>query len=183
MWNSALEKLEHAGAVPIVGHIVGVDAKVVVKTPYRSDDTGDDEYEDAVQVKELVLNALWSEPLEDTTSVEEEQFTSHSNQATIWDQTHDEAPLAVADVVAPKAHMKEDPLDLDPINIYDDVVGIDDFDGDDGFDHSPVRIDVGRKPSTPPPTIGLAGKPSTSPIAMSTPVLGRFGSLMIKSSD
>ncbi len=91
MWSSTLDRLERDDEIPSIGDIVGVDANVQEKTPFRVDDEGDDA-EEIVAVKELVVNAIWSEEIEDLVdNSATETFTSHSNQGTMWDQAGEES--------------------------------------------------------------------------------------------
>ena len=161
VWNSTLERIERAGMLPSIGDIVGVDATVQEKTSYRSDSVNDDGSEgDDVAVKELVISAIWSEPLIDLSINDASKgFTSHSNQGSIWDQPAAEssvepeqssqAPSSVATVTpsAPStisAVTSTVTTETNDVNItsdpdFADEGSLADFDGDDGFDYAPAR--------------------------------------------
>ena len=157
VWNSTLDRIERAGALPSIGDIVGVDATVQEKTSYRPENVNDDDNEggDDVAVKELIVSALWSEPLVDLSINDASKgFTSHSNQGSIWDQPADEqTPVeSVEPPVEPEpsaepeqAQVKTTTVTMDDLDVSstpdfdDDYAGLDDFDGDDGFEYAPAR--------------------------------------------
>lgn len=154
VWSSTLDRIERAGMLPSLGDIVGVDATVQEKTSYRPESVNDDGSEgDGVAVKELVVSALWSEPLIDLSIGDASKgFTSHSNQGSIWDQRSDDdssaepertslAPSTISETAAVTSTVITETNDLnissDPY--FDDEGTLDDFDGDDGFDYAPAR--------------------------------------------
>jgi len=140
VWNSTLERIERAGLLPSIGDIVGVDATVQEKTSYRSDSDDGSEGDD-VAVKELVISAIWSEPLVDLSIDDASKgFTSHSNQGSIWDQPTDD-PSSVEPDRSPLTPTTATTDDSDLLSGHglDDEANLDDFDGDDGFDYAPAR--------------------------------------------
>ena len=163
LWNSTLERIERAGTLPSLGDIVGVDAIVQEKTSYRPDNDDGSEIDD-VSVKELVVNALWCEPLVDP-SVDDESkgFTSHSNQGSLWDQRSDTQPSvgpSVPSVVSAATSTivaATNDVDISSDPDFGDETSLDDFDGDDGFDYAPAR-------SRGNVAVLIADRPITQPV-------------------
>ena len=72
VWNNTLTRLQEQGAVPKVGDIVGVDARVQNKAPYRPDFLEDGTEADLVTVQELVVQSVWSHELIDHTGLDDD---------------------------------------------------------------------------------------------------------------
>lgn len=198
VWNSTLERLERNGEIPSIGDIVGVDATVQEKTPFRVDDDGDDAPE-TVAVKELVVNAIWSEEIEDLTGGNEtETFASHSNQASIWDQVADDVP---ARDMGPSESIEDESTRTQIAELIDEddffeVGYLDDYDGDDGFEYppapakSPAPVSEDAPPEKPS-SKSLRGPAGHQPAGVATlpqepASAGRFGAfrrLRVQSAD
>jgi DNA polymerase-3 subunit alpha len=148
LWSATLERIERAGLLPAIGDIVGVDAIVKEKTPYHHEVESDEEI-DVVAVKELIISALWSQPLEDL-SVDNgaEGFTSQSDQGSLWDQPVGDSTAVTEPSVIKSVRARPDEESVDE---FDQYVDISEFDGDDGFDHPLTKKAGQREESQPTP--------------------------------
>jgi len=197
IWNSTLERVEREGRIPAIGDIIGVDATVQEKTPFRVDvDDGDDGVE--TTVKELVVSAIWSDQLvEESQNPSHEGFVSYSDQGSIWDlpSTQDRdlvpsstaaAPEPVSVSAKPRLEMSDTaaaypsspstyPTGADLLDFDNEEGSIDDFDGDDGFDFDP-------RPSAPTPTSESAIPAISQKRSVQTPAKEVHSAVIARSS-
>jgi DNA polymerase-3 subunit alpha len=142
IWNTTLDKIVRSGAVPKVGDIVGIDGIVKTKTPYQRDtDEGTDTEE--VSVKELVVNSIWSFPINDETAVVDD---TAPDSPTLFDEPRQERPAVVT--------KSDAPLDdtIDPLEL--EFVDPSEYDGD-GFEYPSAQ-----KPQTEARSISATPAPS-----------------------
>jgi len=161
IWNTTLDKIVRSGTVPKVGDIIGVDGIVKTKTPYQRDtDEGTDTEE--VSVKELVVNSIWSFPINDQTAVVDDTVP---DTPTLFDKPRQGHP-AVATKSDALLDDSVDPLELEFVDPseYDD----------DGFDYPAAEIPQAEARSVrvaPEPSV--ASTPQRTSLARPTRSLAR----------
>jgi DNA polymerase-3 subunit alpha len=126
VWNNALTRMQERDVVPKVGDIVGVDARVQNKAPYRPDILEDGTEADLVTVQELVVASIWSHELIDHT--------------VVGDDVPDE--VAIIELVAKVTG----PIVIEEVIVddFDDVIGETfdfdrDYDAGNDFDAPPSK--------------------------------------------
>jgi DNA polymerase-3 subunit alpha len=161
IWNTTLDKIVRSGTVPKVGDIIGIDGIVKTKTPYQRDaDEGTDTEE--VSVKELVVNSIWSFPINDETAVVDD---TAPDAPTLFDKPRQER-LAVA---AKSVASLDDAVDAIEFEFIDPS----EYD-DDGFDYPAAEKPQAEAPSlltTPAPSV--ASTPQRTSLARPTRSLAR----------
>jgi DNA polymerase-3 subunit alpha len=161
IWNTTLDKIVRSGMVPKVGDIIGIDGIVKTKTPYQRDtDEGTDTEE--VSVKELVVNSIWSFPINDETAVVDD---TAPDAPTLFDKPRQER-LAVA---AKSVASLDDVVDAIELEFIDPS----EYD-DDGFDYPAAEKPQAEARSlltTPAPSV--ASTPQRTSLARPTRSLAR----------